>query len=381
MTDESPLAKLLGIETVMQTSERTVARLVIREKHKTPTGVVHSGAILSLADNCATYMANRANDDGPNPGAFMVLVDIHSSMLGNQSGGEFIATSTVVRCGPYASGSDHDSYPRLRLALPQNSGINDAGNEGHMIKLSGVTKSFGEIDVLTGVDLELHRGDSMVLIGASGSGKSLLLKTMIGLARPDAGTVEIDGKDVRRMRSAERRAFDDRFGMLFQYGGLFDGMPVWRNIAFKQLQTGQMNERQARELAVDKLAVVNLGPEVGDLYPAELSGGMQKRVGLARAIATEPEVLFLDEPTAGLDPIMCNIIYDMILKSVRELGATSFVITSDMTGARRISNKMAMLHEGRIGWQGATSDLAEADHPEVKRFLESKSGRSGVLAA
>ena len=250
-----------------------------------------------------------------------------------------------------------------------------------MIKLSGVTKSFGAIDVLTGVDLDLQRGDSMVLIGGSGSGKSLLLKTMIGLARPDAGTVEIDGKDVRRMRAAERRAFDDRFGMLFQYGGLFDGMPVWRNIAFKQLQTGQMNERQARDLAADKLAVVNLGPEVGELYPAELSGGMQKRVGLARAIATEPEVLFLDEPTAGLDPIMCNIIYDMILKSVSELGATSFVITSDMTGARRISNKMAMLHEGRIGWQGTTAELAEADHSEVKRFLESKSGRSGVLAA
>lgn len=250
-----------------------------------------------------------------------------------------------------------------------------------MIKLSGVTKGFGELDVLRGINIELHRGDSMVLVGGSGSGKSLLLKTMIGLVRPDAGTVEIDGKDVRRLRAAERQAFDDRFGMLFQYGGLFDGMPVWRNIAFKQLQTGKLNERQARELAVDKLAVVNLGSEVGDLYPAELSGGMQKRVGLARAIATNPEVLFLDEPTAGLDPIMCNIIYDMILKSVGELGATSFVITSDMAGAQRISNKIAMLHEGHIGWQGTTSDLADADHPEVKRFLESKSGRSGNLAA
>lgn len=250
-----------------------------------------------------------------------------------------------------------------------------------MIKLSGVTKGFGELDVLRGVNIELHRGDSMVLVGGSGSGKSLLLKTMIGLVHPDAGTVEIDGKDVRRLRVAERQAFDDRFGMLFQYGGLFDGMPVWRNIAFKQLQTGQLNERQARELAAEKLAVVNLGSEVGDLYPAELSGGMQKRVGLARAIATNPEVLFLDEPTAGLDPIMCNIIYDMILKSVGELGATSFVITSDMAGAQRISNKIAMLHEGHIGWQGATSDLSDADHPEVKRFLESKSGRSGNLAA
>ena len=250
-----------------------------------------------------------------------------------------------------------------------------------MIKLSGVTKGFGELDVLRGVNIELHRGDSMVLVGGSGSGKSLLLKTMIGLVHPDAGTVEIDGKDVRRLRVAERQAFDDRFGMLFQYGGLFDGMPVWRNIAFKQLQTGQLNERQARELAAEKLAVVNLGSEVGDLYPAELSGGMQKRVGLARAIATNPEVLFLDEPTAGRDPIMCNIIYDMILKSVGELGATSFVITSDMAGAQRISNKIAMLHEGHIGWQGTTSDLADADHPEVKRFLESKSGRSGNLAA
>jgi phospholipid/cholesterol/gamma-HCH transport system ATP-binding protein len=250
-----------------------------------------------------------------------------------------------------------------------------------MIKLSGVTKSFGALDVLRGIDLELLRGDSMVLIGGSGSGKSLLLKTMIGLMRPDAGTVEIEGKDARRLRGAERRAFDDRFGMLFQYGGLFDGMTVWQNIAFKQLQSGAISEAQARELAADKLAIVNLGPEVGDLYPAELSGGMQKRVGLARAIATNPEVLFLDEPTAGLDPIMCNIIYDMILKSVRELGATSFVITSDMTGAQRISNKMAMLHEGRITWQGATSELQDAEDPEVKRFLQAKSGRSGDLAA
>ena len=163
-----------------------------------------------------------------------------------------------------------------------------------MIKLTGVTKSFGALDVLKGIDLELHRGDSMVLIGGSGSGKSLLLKSMIGLVRPDSGTVEIDGQDVRRMRGRERRAFDDRFGMLFQYGGLFDGMPVWQNIAFKQLQAGQISERDAREMAADKLSIVNLGPEVGDLYPAELSGGMQKRVGLARAIATNPEVLFLD---------------------------------------------------------------------------------------
>ena len=250
-----------------------------------------------------------------------------------------------------------------------------------MIKLTGVTKSFGVLEVLKGIDLELHRGDSMVLIGGSGSGKSLLLKSMIGLVRPDSGTVEIGGQDVRRMRSSERRAFDDRFGMLFQYGGLFDGMPVWQNIAFKQLQAGQVSERDARELAADKLSIVNLGPEVSDLYPAELSGGMQKRVGLARAIAANPEVLFLDEPTAGLDPIMCNIIYDMILKSVEELGATSFVITSDMTGAQRISNKMAMLHDGRIGWQGATEVLQNAEHPEVRRFLESKSGRSGDIAA
>lgn len=250
-----------------------------------------------------------------------------------------------------------------------------------MIRLSGVTKSFGDLAVLKGVDLELLRGDSMVLIGGSGSGKSLLLKSMIGLVRPDAGSVEIDGKEVRRMRTAERRAFDDRFGMLFQYGGLFDGMPVWQNIAFKQLQAGAISEAEARELATDKLAIVNLGPEVGELYPAELSGGMQKRVGLARAIVTNPEVLFLDEPTAGLDPIMCNIIYDMILKSVEELGATCFVITSDMTGAQRISNKIAMLHDGRIGWQGATDELQSADDPEVRRFLEAKSGRSGDLAA
>ena len=246
-----------------------------------------------------------------------------------------------------------------------------------MIKLTGVKKSFNSLEVLKGIDLELLRGDSMVLIGGSGSGKSLLLKSMIGLMCPDSGIVEIDGRDLQKMREVERRTFDDRFGMLFQYGGLFDGMTVWQNIAFKQLQLGQMSEREAREMAADKLSIVNLGSAVCVLYPAELSGGMQKRVGLARAIATSPEVLFLDEPTAGLDPIMCNIIYDMILKSVQELGATSFVITSDMTGARRISNKIAMLHDGRIGWQGATKDLEQADNTEVRSFLDSKSGRSG----
>ena len=250
-----------------------------------------------------------------------------------------------------------------------------------MIKLTGVKKSFNSLEVLKGIDLELLRGDSMVLIGGSGSGKSLLMKSMIGLICPDGGLVEIDGRDLKKMGEVERRTFDDRFGMLFQYGGLFDGMTVWQNIAFKQLQSGRMSEREAREMAADKLSIVNLGSEVCDLYPAELSGGMQKRVGVARAIATNPEVLFLDEPTAGLDPIMCNIIYDMILKSVQELGATSFVITSDMTGARRISNKVAMLHDGRIGWQGATEDLEHSDNAEVRKFLDSKSGRSGDVAA
>jgi phospholipid/cholesterol/gamma-HCH transport system ATP-binding protein len=250
-----------------------------------------------------------------------------------------------------------------------------------MIKLSGVTKAFGDLEVLKGINLEVSRGDSMVLIGGSGSGKSLLLKTMIGLVAPDEGLVEIDGKDASRMRTAERRAFDDRFGLLFQYGGLFDSLPVWHNVAFKQLQAGDVNNTQARELAAEKLAIVGLGAEVAELYPAELSGGMQKRVGLARAIATSPEILFLDEPTAGLDPIMCNIIYEMILKSVNELGATSFVITSDMAGAQKISNRMAMLHEGRIVWDGATGEIGEAEHPEVHRFLASQSGRSGDMPA
>lgn len=250
-----------------------------------------------------------------------------------------------------------------------------------MIRLSGVTKSFGDNHVLRGVDLEIGRGDSLVLIGGSGSGKSLLLKTMIGLVRPDGGAIEIEGQDARRMRRADRRAFDDKFGMLFQYGGLFDSLPVWHNVAFKRMQSGRLKPREARELANEKLAIVGLGPDVGDLYPAELSGGMQKRVGLARAIATSPEVLFLDEPTAGLDPIMCNIIYDMILRSVTELGATTFLIMSDLAGARRVSNRIAMLHEGRIVWDGRTDDLAAADHPEVQRFLRSRSGRSGDLAA
>ncbi len=245
-----------------------------------------------------------------------------------------------------------------------------------MIKLTDVTKSFGPIQVLRGVDLEISRGDSLVLIGGSGSGKSVLLKCIIGLVAPDAGRVEIEGKDASRMSGEERRRFEARFGMLFQYGGLFDSMPVWENVAFKLLQDPAYDRRSAREAANEKLAMVGLGPEVGDLYPAELSGGMQKRVGLARAIATDPEILFLDEPTAGLDPIMCNIIYEMIVKSVGELGATSVVITSDMSGAMKISNRIAMLHEGRIAWNGPTSEALRADDPQLARFLRSASGRS-----
>ena len=245
-----------------------------------------------------------------------------------------------------------------------------------MIKLNGVTKSFGDNHILTGVDLALDEGDSLVLIGGSGSGKSLLLKCMIGLVEPDAGSVEIDGHDARRMSGRDRKAFETRFGMLFQYGGLFDSLPVWENIAFRLLQDSAWDPKRAREAADDRLAMVGLEAEVGDLYPAELSGGMQKRVGLARAIATDPEVLFLDEPTAGLDPIMCNIIYEMIQKNVNELGATSFVITSDMTGALKISNRMAVLHEGRIVWDGPTADVEASGNVDVDQFIHAASGRS-----
>ena len=241
-----------------------------------------------------------------------------------------------------------------------------------LIKLASVTRSFGENHALKGVDLEIFRGDSLVLIGSSGAGKTLLLKCIMGLIDHDGGQIEIEGREIGLRNDAERKALLDRFGMTFQKSGLFDGLPVWRNVAFHLLQVGGFSEKQAREKAIEKLLAVGLSAEDADLYPAELSGGMQKRVGLARAIAHDPEVLFLDEPTAGLDPIMSNVINDLIMDITENLGATMVAITSDMVSAGKISERIAMLHGGEIIWDGKTGDAWDSGNPYLDQFIHSR---------
>ena len=234
------------------------------------------------------------------------------------------------------------------------------------IELQGLVKSFGAKRVLDGVDLAVRRGESLVIIGGSGTGKSVTLKCILGIERPDGGEIRIDGVPAARV---DRRAMLRHFGMLFQGGALFDSLPVWRNVAFRLLEARRpMSPRAAHALAVTKLARVGLGPEVADLYPAELSGGMQKRVGLARAIATDPDLIFFDEPTTGLDPIMGAVIDGLIVDVVKRLGATAVSITHDMASARRIGDDAAMLHKGRIVWTGPAASLGETGNAMVDQF-------------
>ena len=240
------------------------------------------------------------------------------------------------------------------------------------IKVTGLRKSFGDREVLAGMDLTVATGQSMVLFGASATGKTLLLKCILGLVTPDEGCIEIDGKDSARLSRSERKAYMDRFSMLFQRSGLFDSLPIWENVAFKLLNHRGVSRGKARDLAVEKLALVGLSAATADLYPAELSGGMQKRVGIARAIATEPEIVFFDEPTAGLDPIMSNRINDLIVEGLRRTKATAVSITSDMVSARRISQQMTMIHDGKVMWTGPTSDLDRTNNPYVVQFVNKR---------
>ncbi len=239
-----------------------------------------------------------------------------------------------------------------------------------MIDLRDVHKHFGPKRVLQGVTLTIPKGESMVVIGGSGTGKSVLLKSILGLMTPDAGTILLDGQDVTRV---ERDAFLARFGMLFQGAALFDSLPVWQNVAFRLLRGSLARPRaEAREIAIEKLRRVGLKPDVADLFPAELSGGMQKRVGLARAIAAEPEIIFFDEPTTGLDPIMAGVINELIREIVVEMGATAMTITHDMSSVRAIADKVAMLHEGVIQWTGPVAEMDASPDPYVDQFIHGR---------
>jgi len=207
------------------------------------------------------------------------------------------------------------------------------------------------------------------VIGGSGTGKSVMIKCVLGILRPEAGQIFVDGEDVTHLRGRGRDAMLRKFGMLFQGSALFDSLPVWENVAFGLIQGRGVKRKQARDKAIETLARVGLGPEVGDLSPAELSGGMQKRVGLARAIAADPEIIFFDEPTTGLDPIMADIINDLIVRTVKQVGATTLSITHDMVSARKIADRIAMLYKGKIIWRGATADIDSSGNPFVEQFI------------
>ncbi len=236
-----------------------------------------------------------------------------------------------------------------------------------MIEMRQVAKAFGSNEVLRGVDLEVAKGSSLVIIGGSGTGKSVALKCVLGLIEPDTGEIRVDGKPVGQ---GDRDAFLARFGMLFQGAALFDSLPVWQNVAFRLLRGRLARPRdEAREIAIEKLRRVGLKADVADRLPAELSGGMQKRVGLARAIATDPEIIFFDEPTTGLDPIMSGVINDLIREIVVEMGATAMTITHDMTSVRAIADNVAMLHGGKIRWTGPVAEMDQSGDPYVEQFI------------
>ena len=240
------------------------------------------------------------------------------------------------------------------------------------IELKGVTKRFGSKVVLDGIDLSIQPGESMVIIGGSGTGKSVTLKCILGLLTADRGSIKVDGQEVTRLSSGAREKVNRKFGMLFQSAALFDSLPVWENVAFALIQGRGLGRAEAKQIALQKLAKVGLTKDVAELSPAELSGGMQKRVGLARAIAADPEIIFFDEPTTGLDPIMADVINDLIVKTVKDMGVTTLSITHDMVSARKIADQIAMLYKGKIIWCGRKEDIDKSGNEYVDQFIHGR---------
>ena len=240
------------------------------------------------------------------------------------------------------------------------------------IMIRGLRKSFGRKVVLDGLDLEIGAGESLVVIGGSGTGKSVLAKCIIGLMQADGGSIKIDGEEMVGRSAGERERVMRKFGMLFQGAALFDSLPVWENVAFGLIQGRHVARAEAKTTALEKLAQVGLGPDVGELRPSELSGGMQKRVALARAICAEPEIIIFDEPTTGLDPIMADVINHLIVQCVRQLGATAMSITHDMVSARKIADRIAMIYKGRIIWSGPTAEIDHSGNPYVEQFIHGR---------
>lgn len=248
------------------------------------------------------------------------------------------------------------------------------------IAIRGLEKRFGAKAVLRGLDLDVMEGESLVVIGASGSGKSVLIKNIVGILAPDAGSILYDGVEIAGLAGTARDRVNRGIGMLFQNGALFDSLPLWENVAFPLLSTRAMPRSGARERSIELLREVGLGPETADRYPADVSVGAQKRAGLARAIAAAPEMLFFDEPTTGIDPVIGAVIDRLIVKCVRDLGATALTITHDMESARRIGNRIAMIHDGRVIWIGNVGDIARSGNDVVDAFVRGRRSRGAEAA-
>ncbi|MBU6140347.1 MAG: ATP-binding cassette domain-containing protein [Proteobacteria bacterium] len=238
--------------------------------------------------------------------------------------------------------------------------------------VKNLVKNFGEKKVLSGVDLQVNKGESVVILGGSGSGKSVLIKIIATLISSTSGSIQVDGKEIANIGSRDRDKLMEKFGFLFQGGALFDSLPIWENVAFRLIHQAKINKKDAREIAIQKLKAVGLSEKTADLFPSELSGGMQKRASLARAIAVNPEIIFFDEPTTGLDPIMADVINNLIVANSKQLGATTITITHDMQSARKIADKIAMLFEGRIIWFGDVKDMYSSGNAYLDQFIHGR---------
>ncbi len=240
------------------------------------------------------------------------------------------------------------------------------------IKVSKLSKSFGSKEVLKNVNFEVKKGESVVILGGSGSGKSVLIKNISTLMEPTSGSIKIDGQEITKLGAKHHDSLMAKIGFLFQGGALFDSLTIWENVAFRLLYQKKLDKKDAKEIAISKLKAVGLSEKTADLYPSELSGGMQKRASLARAIAANPEIIFFDEPTTGLDPIMADVINDLIISNSKELGASSITITHDMASAKKIADKIAMLYHGEIIWFGDAKDMYSSNNPFLDQFVNGR---------
>ncbi len=240
------------------------------------------------------------------------------------------------------------------------------------IVIENLVKSFAEKQVLRNVNLEVKKGESLVILGGSGSGKSVLIKNIACLMQPTSGSIKIDNQEITNLNQKSRDKLMEKFGFLFQGGALFDSLPIWQNVSFRLLNQRKIDKKEAKEIAIQKLQSVGLSTKTADLFPSELSGGMQKRASLARAIAVNPEIIFFDEPTTGLDPIMADVINDLIISNSKQLGATTVTITHDMASAKKIADKIAMLYEGEIIWFGNVSDMYSSNNPYLDQFIHGR---------